>query len=145
MALEPITAGIEFFRDIVNKIWPDKSEQEKQEIAQNMAREAQEHELVKGEQELLKGQQEINKIEAASSNLFNSGWRPFLGWVCGISFAWHFVLEPFLMFAAAFFGKEIKLSAAIDMMQIMPMLFGMLGLGYYRTKERIAGVIPRGK
>jgi hypothetical protein len=138
MALEPITAGIEFFRDIVNKIWPDKSEQEKQEIARQMAREAQ-------EQELLRGQQEINKIEAASDNLFNSGWRPFIGWTCGAAFAWHFVGEPFFIFIAALFGKEIKISAALDLIEIMPMLFGMLGLGYYRTKERIAGVIPRGK
>jgi hypothetical protein len=36
--------------------------------------------------ELAKGQMEINKVEAASTNLFVSGWRPLLdghvGWVC---------------------------------------------------------------
>lgn len=145
MSFDPITASIEAIKEAVNKIWPDKTEQEKQQIAERMARAEQEHELAKGEQELLKGQQEINKVEAASDNAFNSAWRPFIGWTCGAAFAWHFVLEPFFIFIAALFDKKIEISVALDIAEITPMLIGMLGLGYYRTKERIAGVIPRGK
>lgn len=137
MAIEPITAGIEFFTNIVNKIWPDKSEQEKQEIVQLMAREAQ-------EQELLKGQQEINKVEAASENLFNSGWRPFIGWSCGWAFAWHFSIGPFFSYILSIFNIYPDLPH-LNIAEVLEVLFGLLGLGYLRTRERLAGVIPRGK
>jgi len=33
----------------------------------------------------------------------------------------------------------------INLGEMMPVLLGMLGLGYLRTDERKAGVIPRGK
>ena len=37
---------------------------------------------------------EVNKIEAASPQFFKSSWRPFIGWVCGVAFAYHFVIQP---------------------------------------------------
>ena len=43
-------------------------------------------------QELAKGQLEINKTEAQHRSIFVAGWRPFVGWTCGVALAWHFVL-----------------------------------------------------
>ena len=40
---------------------------------------------------------EVNKMEAASGSIFKGGWRPFIGWVCGIAFAYHFVLQPLII------------------------------------------------
>ncbi len=137
MALEPITAGIEFFTTVVNKVWPDKSELEKQTIIQKMAEASQ-------EVELLKGQQEINKIEAASDNLFKSGWRPFVGWSCGWAVAWHFSIGPFFSYVLSIFHIYPAMPH-LNMAEIMQILLTLLGMSWYRTKERIAGVIPRGK
>lgn len=50
------------------------------------------------------GQIEINKIEAASTNWFVAGWRPFIGWVSGFGVMWTFVLGPFSEFIARLFG-----------------------------------------
>ena len=41
-----------------------------------LARIAQQPTLVQGE---------INKIEAAHKSVFVAGWRPFIGWVCGLA------------------------------------------------------------
>ena len=58
-------------------------------------------------QELAKGQLEINKAEAASGSLFKGGWRPFIGWTSGIAFAYHFVLQPLLIFIFAYVKQNI--------------------------------------
>ena len=91
-------------------------------------------------QELAKGQLEINKAEAASASVFKGGWRPFIGWTCGAAFAYHFVLQPFLLFAVAVFGLDIPALPAFDMSTLMTVLMGMLGLGGLRTYEKKTGV-----
>ena len=44
----------------------------------------------------------VNQAEAKHKSLFVAGWRPFVGWTCGVALAWHFVLAPFTMFACAY-------------------------------------------
>jgi hypothetical protein len=83
-------------------------------------------------------QADINKIEAASADLFIAGWRPFIGWVCGIAFAYHFVLQPLLAFAIANAGGQVTLPS-FAMEELSTVLMGMLGLGGLRTIEKIRG------
>ena len=52
-------------------------------------------------QELAKGQIEVNKVEAGSSSLFVSGWRPFIGWTCGLGMFGNFITIPFSNFVLA--------------------------------------------
>ncbi len=80
----------------------------------------------------------INRQEAASSDRFVSGWRPFIGWVCGVAFSYHFILQPLLAFLIANAGGEAKLPA-FDMQELSTVLMGMLGLGGLRTIEKIRG------
>jgi hypothetical protein len=47
--------------------------------------------------EQMLAQIEVNKAEAASGSLFKGSWRPFIGWVCGIAFAYHFIFQPCLL------------------------------------------------
>ena len=91
-------------------------------------------------QELAKGQLEINKAEAASTSVFKGGWRPFIGWTCGAAFAYHFVLQPLLLFCVALFGLDIPALPQFDMSSLMTVLMGMLGLGGLRTYEKKTGV-----
>ena len=91
-------------------------------------------------QELAKGQLEINKAEAASGSVFKGGWRPFIGWVCGVAFAYHFVLQPLIVFGVTAAGVEIPALPEFDMGSLMTVLMGMLGLGGLRTMERVKGV-----
>lgn len=87
-------------------------------------------------QEINKAQIEVNKIEAGSTNLFVSGWRPFVGWTCGFALCYHFVLQPFLMFVLFSIGKPMELPV-FDMSTLTTVLFGMLGLGGMRSFEKI--------
>ena len=87
-------------------------------------------------QEINKAQIEVNKIESGSSSLFKSGWRPFVGWTCGIALCYHFVLQPFLMFVLLSIGKPMELPV-FDMSTLTTVLFGMLGLGGMRSFEKV--------
>lgn len=86
--------------------------------------------------EINKAQVEVNKIESGSSSLFKSGWRPFVGWTCGVALCYHFVLQPFLTFVLFSIGKPMELPV-FDMTTLTTVLMGMLGLGGLRSYEKV--------
>ncbi len=81
-------------------------------------------------------QANVNAAEAASPSMFVAGWRPFIGWVCGVAFTYHYVLQPFLAFVYAAQGHPIVLPE-FDMESMTTVLIGMLGLGGLRTYEKL--------
>jgi hypothetical protein len=81
----------------------------------------------------------INKVEAAHRSMFVAGWRPFIGWTCGVALAYSYVLQPILVFALAQSGYLIELPR-MDLTELTPILMGMLGLGGLRTFEKYKGV-----
>ena len=113
---------------VINKIWPDKSEAEKQQLAAAVM--------------VVQGQLDINKVEAANPSVFVSGWRPFIGWVCGSACAWNWIGLPIAKAALILAGHPIDLYPA-DISEMMPVLLGMLGLGTLRTVEKIKNVAAK--
>ncbi len=85
-------------------------------------------------------QVEVNKAEAQHRSIFVAGWRPFVGWVCGLALAYHFVLAPIILFATAIAGIEIPKLPSFDMETLTTVLLGMLGLGGLRSFEKYKGV-----
>ena len=77
-------------------------------------------------------QLEVNKAEAAHKSLFVAGWRPFIGWVCGIGLLYSVLISPILAIWLVM--------PAIDSDLLMPTLGGMLGLGAMRSYEKVKGV-----
>jgi len=88
---------------------------------------------------LLSGQIEINKIEAKNSNVFVAGWRPFIGWVCGVAIAYHFVLYPFLVGVFGLFEINYVLPT-LEMGVLFNLLLAMLGMAGLRTYEKLSDV-----
>ena len=84
-------------------------------------------------------QLDINKTEAAHRSVFVSGWRPFIGWSCGVALAWSYVVTPILTFVLAQTGYLVELPS-MNLGEMMPVLMGMLGLGGLRTFEKFKGV-----
>lgn len=82
---------------------------------------------------------ELNKVEAAHKSMFVAGWRPAVGWVCALAMLLNFILIPFINLGLEFGGLDLQLDL-IDMETMMPVLFGMLGLGGMRTAEKLKGV-----
>ena len=113
---------------VINKIWPDKTEAEKQQLAAAVM--------------VVQGQLDINKVEAASPSVFVSGWRPFVGWVCGTACAWNWIGLSIVKTACVILGHPLSLAPA-DLTEMLPLLFGLLGLGTLRTVEKINGVAAK--
>jgi len=84
-------------------------------------------------------QTDINKEEAKHPNWFVAGWRPFIGWTCGIALAFHYVIAPFLVWFFSIFNVTTTVPT-LDMAALMTLLFGMLGLGGYRSYEKKQGI-----
>ena len=95
--------------------------------------------IIRHAQELAKGQLEINKAEAQSRNIFVAGWRPFIGWTCGVAMAYNYVVHPIMIFTLAQLDYLVALPA-LDLGEMMPVLMGMLGLGGLRSFEKYKGI-----
>lgn len=113
---------------LLDKFIEDKDQ--KNALAHEIATMSEKHAL-----ELAKGQMEINKVEAASSNLFVSGWRPFIGWTCGLGMFGNFITIPFANFVLALADYDVVIPL-VPLETMMPVLMGMLGLGAMRSFEK---------
>ena len=85
-------------------------------------------------------QTEINKIEASHQNIFVSGWRPFIGWVCGSALAYQFIIRDFISYVMRLFGSAAELPPSLDISQLISILLAMLGMAGYRTFEKFKKV-----
>ena len=115
---------------LLDKVIEDKDQ--KAQLAHEIATMSDNH-----AQQALMGQLEINKAEAASGSIFKGGWRPFIGWVCGVAFAYHFVLQPLIVFGVTAAGIDIPELPEFDMGSLMTVMMGMLGLGGMRSIEKL--------
>mgnify|MGYP003150181004 FL=1 len=118
---------------ILDKVIEDKDQKAK--LAHELATMADNH-----AQQALLAQLEINKAEAASGSLFKGGWRPFVGWTCGVALLYHFILTPLILFGVGLSGATIPPLPEFDMSSLMTILMGMLGLGGLRTYEKQKGL-----
>ena len=83
---------------------------------------------------------QVNREEASSGSLFKGGWRPFVGWVCGIAFCYHFILQPVIIFIVAIIGVNIPDLPEFQMNTLLTVLGGLLGIGGLRTYEKQKGL-----
>lgn len=83
-------------------------------------------------------QTEINKVEAAHENIFVSGWRPALGWVCATAFAWNYIAFPVLSWFAALMGVLNPMKPVLDG-NLMELTLGLLGLAALRSFDKLKG------
>ena len=117
---------------LLDKVIEDKDQ--KNALAHEIATMAERH-----AQELAKGQLEVNKTEAAHKSLFVAGWRPFIGWICGVAMLANFLLIPMANFVLDLSGSTNTIPL-IELETMMPVLMGMLGLGAMRSFEKVKKV-----
>ena len=79
-------------------------------------------------------------VEAASRSKFTSGWRPFIGWVCGAGLAYHFILQPIITWVMAIAVPEVVAPPVIDFAPLMALVMSLLGLGTLRSGEKSRGL-----
>jgi hypothetical protein len=134
MAFDPITAGLEFASKLIDRLLPDK--------AQNDAAKAQMAQLViSGDIQGMLAQLAVNQAEAGSQNVFVAGWRPFVGWACGFAFVYTYIVQPFIQTILVVFHSNFDPTKlpVVNITEMLPVLFGMLGLGAMRSWDKSSG------
>jgi hypothetical protein len=95
--------------------------------------------LAQVESRVQEAQNAINLVEAQSTSIFVSGWRPAVAWVCVMGFLIHFIVNPVMLWAAQLL-KYTFTAPSLDIDSLMSLVVALLGLGAYRTIERVKGV-----
>jgi len=110
---------------VIGRLWPDKSETERAQLAATIA--------------IVQGQIDANRAEAASPSAFTSGWRPAIGWVCGAALAMQYIARPLVAWVGIVTGHPLPELPGIDD-NLWELMLGLLGLGGLRTFEKTRGV-----
>lgn len=125
MDITGLSSVADLAKTVVNKIWPDKTEEEKQQLAASLA--------------LIQGQLDINKTEASSQSTFVAGWRPAIGWVCAIALGYQYVIRPIAIWILLTINHPVPTLPGLDD-NLWQLMMGMLGMGGLRTYEKVAGI-----
>lgn len=135
MSLVPFEGAIEGLEGILNKFIPDTAARDaaKAQIATLFIQTAAQSDAA---------QNQVNQAEASNENLFVSGARPFILWVCGLAFAGHYVLLPSFMFLhSCWYGACT--SPAFDIAELNSVLYALLGVGSLRTVDKSIGYVMK--
>jgi len=139
MDITGLGSVFDFGSKVIDKLFPDKTEAERVKLELFKAQQAGQLAELTAAWDNAKAQVAVNQAEASSGNAFASSWRPFIGWTCGVAFAYKFVFAPLAVLVLAAVGHPITLPE-LDFGEMMPVLFGMLGLGAMRSYEKVKGV-----
>ena len=122
---------LELGKSLLEKMFPDAGERARAEF-----------ELLKmtqqGDLDVIIKQLEVNAKEAEHHSIFVAGWRPFVGWTCGVGLAWAAIGQNL----AAWISEMYSFAPppAVDVDLLIYVLGGMLGIASLRTYEKKSGV-----
>ncbi len=135
MALDPVTAVLDIGGKLIDRMWPDPAQAATAKL-----------ELIKlqqsGDLAQMTGQLEINKVEAANANIFVSGWRPAIGWVCALALLYQYLVRPLAVAVFAAIGHPLPVMPGLDE-NLWQLMMAMLGMGGLRTFEKVQGVAAK--
>ncbi|MBC6444284.1 MAG: hypothetical protein GDA50_02465 [Alphaproteobacteria bacterium GM202ARS2] len=86
-----------------------------------------------------KGQVQVNQVEAAHRSLFVAGWRPWIGWICGMGLLWAFVILPIVVWVNGMMGWQVTMPP-IQTDYLLELVMAMLGLSGLRSFEKMKRV-----
>jgi hypothetical protein len=134
VAGDAIAAPVEAVGNALDKLFT--SDEEKAAAAAVMEKIRQQPQIL---------QAEINKLEATHRSVFVAGWRPFIGWICGIAIGCYYI--PRFLMATAFWAVDCWNAGvavpypAMDLTNLNELVYALLGLGLLRTAEKITGTV----
>lgn len=134
-----LAALIPLLGSLMDKLFPDPTAAAEAKLKVMQLAQNGELAQMQADVTLATGQMEINKAEAANSNVFVSGPRPFIMWVCGIALLYVSLLEPIGRFVATVLYGYKGAFPVIDTTITLQLLFGLLGLGAMRSYDKKNG------
>lgn len=141
MGFDPLSSLLDIGNKLIDKLIPDPAAKAKAKFDLLDMQQKGDLAQLASDTGLMQGQLDINKVEAANSNLFVSGWRPFIGWVCGVSFAYATVGQPLITFFSQWVVEHRIVPPVVDTAVMLQVLLGLLGLGIMRTVEKKNGSV----
>lgn len=135
-SFDPLTAIFELGKAAIEKIWPDPSKRAEELFKLEQLKQQGDLAKLQAEVSLMLGQIEINKVEAQHPSVFVAGARPAVMWIGAFGLAYAAVIEPIARFAARVVFDYAGEFPVLDTTITMQILFGILGLGAYRTYEK---------
>jgi hypothetical protein len=132
-----VTALLPALGTLIDRLIPDRAAAEKAKLEI-------EAQFVASANEAAMAQVEVNKIEAGHATVFVAGWRPFIGWVCGVALALYyipmFIIGMALWIWACLEAGQLVPRPELGVAEIIGLVMAMLGLGGLRTLEKLNGV-----
>jgi hypothetical protein len=126
---EAISKPVDAIGNLLDKLF---TSDEERAVAEQVMEKIKQH-----PQEL---QAEINKLEAQHRSWFVAGWRPAIGWVCGISLFMYFVPQfiiASILWTKACWVAEKLVAYPADASGLFELILAMLGMATIRTVEKI--------
>lgn len=124
----------------LDKILPDPTERAAAKLKLLELEQSGQLAELKAETDLALQQIQVNLVEATSLDPYVSRWRPSVGWVCVMALGYTYLLQPLLPWVMRLFGIVVADLPALQTGELMPLMFGMLGLGAFRSYEKVKGV-----
>jgi hypothetical protein len=128
-----------FLQPVLDRVLPDKAKQAELQAQLSAAALAQEGAQLDATLKVALAQAEVNKAEAAG-NAYQSGWRPTIGYVCAAALAYYYVIHPLLGWGLALSHSSVAPPEMILDDHLWELMAGMLGLGGFRSYEKVKGV-----
>lgn len=129
---------IQAIGDVVDKFVTTDKERLELQIEREKAEQDHEYRMEQLDQQLDIAQTEVNKVEAANPSIFVAGWRPAIGWICALALGYQFILYPLLTWFAI-----DRHSPQMDLTELYPLIFGMLGIAGMRSFDKLKGIDTR--
>lgn len=136
MSFDPVSALFDLGKTAIEKIWPDPSKRAEELFKLEKLKQDGDLAKLQAEVSLMLGQIEINKVEAQHPSVFVAGARPAVMWIGAFGLAYAAVIEPIARFMARVVFEYAGDFPVLDTTITMQVLFGILGLGAYRTYEK---------
>lgn len=132
--MNPLLIGpiFEIGSKIIDKLFPDTEEADKKKAELALM-------VQQGELQLSMEQIKTNQLEAQHQSIFVAGWRPFIGWTCGVGLCWNFLGHPLTVWATEIWRPDLTPPALLSD-NLMELTLAMLGMAGLRSWEKFKGV-----
>lgn len=134
MAFDPLTAILGIGNTLIDRLLPDRTQAAAAKASLLQMQLA-------GDLEAMKAQLVVDQAEASNPNVFVAGWRPFVGWACGGAFIYAFIIQPMTqaILVIAHSNFDPAKMPKLDITEMLPVLFAMLGMGALRSFDKTQG------
>ena len=122
---------------VLDRVLPDPAQKAAAQLELLKLQQAGEFRVLEADLQLALAQTKINEVEAAAPDMFRGGWRPAAGWVCVLGLGYQFLFQPLAAWSGSVQGWPAP--PVLDLGDLYGLLFGMLGLGAYRSFEKTKG------